>query len=136
MPTKSTRSLPQRIVMCLLCSAMLAISGCKQANQEIAGISIPIPEKMTRNADKNFAPLPGFEDGQASYEGKVSPAEIFTFYQEVMAAKGWQPTARFSEHQDRIAYTKDNRIVLIRYEQVRGGTTVLTIMVGTENPPK
>ena len=136
MPTKSIRSLSQRMVMCLLCGAMLAMSGCKQTNQEIAGVSIPIPEKMTRNADKNFAPISGFEDGQASYEGKVSPADIFTFYQEVMAAKGWQPNSRFANQKDRIAYTKGNRVVLIRYNQTPAGTTVLTVMVGTQNPPK
>ena len=136
MPTVSIRSLPQRMVVCVLCSVMLAMSGCKETNQEIAGVSIPIPDKMTKNADKSFAPIPGFEDGQASYEGKVSPADIFTFYQEVMAAKGWQPNSWFADQKDRIAYTKGNRVVLIRYNQTPAGTTVLTVMVGTQNPPK
>ena len=136
MPKKGKRSFLRCAAICLPCIALVVMTGCRQTNEVIAGVSIPIPEKMTKNPDKRFDTIPGFEDGQASYEGKTSPADIFSFYQEVMAAKGWQPTARFSEHKDRIAYTKDNRIVLIRYEQVPGGTTVLTIMVGTENPPK
>ncbi len=136
MPKKFSHSFLRCAVMCLPCIVLLVMTGCQRANEVIAGVSIPIPEKMTKNADKSFAPIPGFEDGQASYEGRVSPDEIFTFYQEVMAAKGWQPTARFAEHKDRIAYTKDNRIVLIRYQQIPDGTTVLTVMVGTQNPPK
>jgi hypothetical protein len=136
MPKKFTHSLLRRAVMCLPCIVLLVMTGCQRTNEVIAGVSIPIPEKMTKNADKSFAPIPGFEDGQASYEGKVSPDEIFTFYQEVMPAKGWQPTARLAEHKNQIAYTKDNRIVLIRYDQIPDGTTVLTVMVGTQNPPK
>jgi hypothetical protein len=128
--------LPERLVLCLACAVLLAVTSCQKRDAEIAGLSIPIPEKMTKNPDKVFDPVPGFQDGQASYEGKVPPVEIFTFYQEVMAAKGWQPTPRFSNGQDRIAYTKGNRLVLIKYNQIPDGTTVLTVMVGTQDPPK
>jgi len=128
--------LPERLMLCLACAVLLAVTACQKRDAEIAGLSIPIPEKMTKNPDKVFDPVPGFKDGQASYEGKVPPVEIFNFYQEVMAAKGWQPTARFSNGQDRIAYTKGNRLVLIRYNQIPDGTTVLTVMVGTQDPPR
>ena len=70
-------------------------------------------------------------------ERKVTPKEIFDFYQEVMAAKGWQPTARFAgEQQDSIGYTKGTRLVLVKYNANPDGTTVLTVMVGTQDPPK
>jgi hypothetical protein len=115
---------------------LLAAAGCQQQNAEIAGLSIPIPEKMTKNPDKVFDPIPEFKDGQASYQGNVAPMAIFTFYQNVMAAKGWQPTARFSNGKDRIAYTKGNRILLVGYNQNPDGITVLTLMVGTQDPPK
>jgi len=116
---------------------MLAVFGCQRRITEvIAGEEIPIPDKMTKNADKAIEPIPGFEEGQVSYQGKVTPAEIFTFYQEVMAAKGWQPTARFADKKDRIAYTKGNKLVLIRYEEIPNGPTILTILVGTQDLPK
>lgn len=116
---------------------LLIIAGCQRSNEVIAGLEIPIPEKMTKNPDKVFDPIPGFQDGQASYQGKVTPKEIFDFYQEVMAAKGWQPTARFAgDQKDSIAYTKGNRLVLVKYNANPDGTTVLTLMVGTQDPPK
>jgi hypothetical protein len=116
---------------------LLITTGCQKRNEVIAGLEIPIPEKMTKNPDKVFDPIPGFQDGQASYQGKVTPKEIFNFYQEVMAAKGWQPTSRFAgNEQNSIAYTKGNRLLLVRYNENPDGTTVLTLMVGTQDPPK
>jgi hypothetical protein len=116
---------------------LLITTGCQKRNEVIAGLEIPIPEKMTKNPDKVFDPIPGFQDGQASYQGKATPKEIFNFYQEVMAAKGWQPTARFAgNEQDSIAYTKGNRLLLVKYNANPDGITVLTLMVGTQDPPK
>ena len=135
MPKRYKDSALQHVVLCLVC-ALLLIAGCQRRDAVIAGVDIPIPEKMTKNPDKVFDPVPGFKDGQASYQGKVAPTEIFSFYQEVMAAKGWQPTARFSNGKDQISYTKENRLVLIRYNQDPDGSTVLTVMVGTQDPPK
>jgi hypothetical protein len=127
---------PRGDLLCLAFMFSLIMAGCQQQNAEIAGLSIPVPEKMTKNPDKVFVTIPEFKDGQASYQGNVSPMAIFTFYQHVMAAKGWQPTARFSNGKDRIAYTKGNRILLVQYNQIPDGTTVLTLMVGTQDPPK
>ena len=76
------------------------------------------------------------EDGQVSYQRKIAPAEIFTFYQETMAARGWQPNSWFAGQKDQIAYTKGNRVALIYYTPTPDGTTVLTLMVGTQYPPK
>ena len=135
MPKNLRLSSLQHLVLCLSCVLLLG-TGCQRQDAVIAGVDIPIPEKMTKNPDKVFDPVPGFKDGQASYQGKVPPMEIFSFYQEVMAAKGWQPTARFSNGKDQIAYTKENRLVLVRYNQDPDGTTVLTVMVGTQDPPK
>jgi hypothetical protein len=127
----------QRLVLWVPCILLLILTGCQKRNEVIAGLEIPIPDKMTKNPDKVFDPIPGFQDGQASYQGKVTPKEIFNFYQEVMAAKGWQPTARFAgDQQDSIGYTKGNRLVLVKYNENPDGTTVLTVMVGTQDPPK
>jgi len=123
-------------LLCLAFMFSVIMAGCQQQNAEIAGLSIPVPEKMTKNPDKVFVTIPEFKDGQVSYQGNVAPMAIFTFYQHVMAAKGWQPTARFSNGKDRIAYTKGNRILLVQYNQIPDGTTVLTLKVGTQDPPK
>jgi hypothetical protein len=76
------------------------------------------------------------EDGQVSYQRKIAPAEIFTFYQETMPGRGWQPNSWFAGQKDQIAYTKGNRVALIYYTPTPDGTTVLTLMVGTQYPPK
>ena len=134
---KSKYSSLQRWMLWVPCILLLITTGCQKRNEVIAGLEIPIPEKMTKNPDKVFDPIPGFQDGQASYQGKVTPKEIFNFYQEVMAAKGWQPTSRFAgNQQDSIAYTKGNRLVLVKYNENPDGITVLTLMVGTQDPPK
>jgi hypothetical protein len=127
----------QRLLLWMPFIVLLITTGCQKRNEVIAGLEIPIPEKMTKNPDKVFDPIPGFQDGQASYQGKVTPKEIFNFYQEVMAAKGWQPTSRFAgNEQNSIAYTKGNRLLLVKYNENPDGTTVLTLMVGTQDPPK
>jgi hypothetical protein len=126
----------QRGMLCLACIVVLIIAGCQRKDEVVGGVDIPIPAKMTKNQDKPFDPIPGMADGQVSYQGKVRPKEIFDFYQEVMAARGWQPTARFAEHKNSIGYTKDNKLVLVRYNENPDGTTVLTVMVGTQDPPK
>ena len=127
----------QRVLLWMPFIVLLITTGCQKRNEVIAGLEIPIPEKMTKNPDKVFDPVPGFQDGQASYQGKVTAKEIFNFYQEVMAAKGWQPTARFAgDEQNSIGYTKGNRLVLVKSNENPDGTTVLTIMVGTQDPPK
>jgi hypothetical protein len=134
---KSSHSSLRRFLLWMPFITLLILTGCQKRNEVIAGLEVPIPAKMTKNPDKVFDPIPGFKDGQVSYEGKVTPKEIFDFYQEVMAAKGWQPTARFAgNEQNSLAYTKGNRLVLVKYNENPDGTTVLTLMVGTQDPPK
>jgi hypothetical protein len=130
------RAFQQHLGLWLSCILVLAVIGCQRKDETIGGVEIPIPANMTKNSDKVFDPVPGMEDGQASYQGKVTPKEIFTFYQEVMAARGWEPTARFAEQQNSIGYTKGSKLVLVRYNENPDGTTVLTLMVGSQDPPK
>ena len=126
-----------KIASALLCVLVLVAGGCsRRITENVGGINIAIPPKMTKVPDKKFEPVKGLDDGQVTYEGNVSPDDIFTFYQEIMAADGWQPTSRFSKHKNRIAYTKEKRVVLVSYDQTPSPDikTVLTIMVGTDNP--
>jgi hypothetical protein len=52
--------------------------------------------EMRKIPAKAFDPIPGFEAGQASFEGRVRPGEIYSFYQEVMEARGWRPHGFFA----------------------------------------
>lgn len=119
----------------LLFIGVLLFAGCQRQDETIAGVTIPIPGEMKKLQDKYFDPIAGFEDGQAYYRGRVGPREIFTFYQENMAARGWEPTTFMAGKKDQYAYTKDNRICLVWYTRNDDDTTNLLIMVGTLKPP-
>jgi hypothetical protein len=56
---KSNGSLLQRSALWVLCFLLLIVSGCQNRNEMIAGLEIPIPQKMTKNPDKVFDPIPG-----------------------------------------------------------------------------
>ena len=128
---------PQCVSLWLLCLLVLVNVGCqRRQNADIAGVNIPIPDKMTKLPDKGFVPVRGFEDGQVVYQGKVTRDEVFNFYQEVLAAKSWQPNTYFAAEKDRIAYMKGNRVLLVTYSPNPDGTTVLVLMVGSQYPPK
>ena len=59
-----------RVLLWMPFIVLLITTGCQKRNEVIAGLEIPIPEKMTKNPDKVFDPVPGFQDGQASYRRK------------------------------------------------------------------
>ena len=128
--------LPPLALLILLFAVPLFSSGCERRDAVIAGVAIPIPSQMKKIPDKVFDPIPGFNDGQATYEGRVPPGEIFTFYQENMAARGWQPTSFMVDQKDQVTYTKGNRVCLIWDTANDDETSVLTILVGTLEPAK
>ena len=117
-------------------SLFLLIAGCQSRDEVISGVNVPYPKEMQKIPDKNFDRVPGFESGQASFLGRVMPGEIYTFYQEIMQARGWKPNAYFAGEKDQLAYTKGNKAVLISYHENADGTSDLTILVGPNKPPK
>jgi hypothetical protein len=118
----------------LIFALPLLPAGCQRQGDVIAGITIPVPPQLKKIPDKVFEPIPGFKDGQATYQGKVAPGEILTFYQENMEARGWKPTTFMGGQKDQLTYTKDNRVCLVWYTTNDDQTTALTIMVGTLKP--
>jgi hypothetical protein len=112
----------------------MAIAGCQKRDAVIAGVSIPVPYQMKEVRDKAFEPVPGFEDGQASFRGKVARGEVFSFYQENMEARGWKPTSFMVSGKDQITYTKRDKICLVWYTPDPDGTATLIIMIGTFKP--
>jgi hypothetical protein len=124
------------IFAALACTVLVATAGCERQDEQIAGLSIPVPSEMKKVPDKVFSPIPGFKDGQATFTGKMTPDDIFTFYQRAMAAQGWKPTTFMREGKNQVTYTKDNRACLVWYTMGPDGNAILTIMVGTLEPPK
>jgi hypothetical protein len=59
----------------------------------------------------------------------MDPREIVGFYQREMPARAWNPKARLVAEGGALAYTKDNRSLLITIGRSEGYTT-LTILVG------
>jgi len=115
-------------------SLVLLIAGCQQRDEVIAGVDVPIPPQMQKIPDKGFDPIPGFDAGQASFQGRVPPGKLYTFYQEVMEAQGWKPDGFFAGEKDQLAYTKGNKALLITYHENGNGTSDLIIMVGLGRP--
>src|SRR5215813_8562652 len=88
---KSKPSSLQRVLLGVAFIVLLITTGCQKRNEVIAGLEIPIPQKMTKNPDKVFDPIPGFQDGQASYQGKVTPKEILIFIKKSWRLKVGNP---------------------------------------------
>lgn len=122
------------VLMGVFASIAFWSSACQRQDETIAGVTIPIPSGMKKLRDKVFKPIAGFDDGQASYRGRVNPGEIFTFYQENMEPRGWKPTAFLADKENHYTYARGNRICLVWSTPNNDGTTDLTIMVGTSRP--
>jgi hypothetical protein len=115
-------------------SLVLLVAGCQNRDEVIAGVDVPIPAEMRKIPDKGFDAIPGFEAGQASFQGRVAPGEIYRFYQEVMVARGWKPTGFFAGKKDQLAYSKGNKAILITHHENGDGSSSLTILVGPATP--
>jgi hypothetical protein len=120
--------------MALICMLLATLSGCQKKDATIAGVDIPIPSQMKQISDKVAEAIPGYDDGQAAFQGKAAEGEIFNFYQENMEARGWKPTTFMVSKKEQLAYTKDGRICLVWYTPNSDGTTSLIIMIGTTQP--
>jgi hypothetical protein len=120
--------------MALICMFLATLSGCQKKDVTIAGVDIPIPSQMKKISDKVAEAIPGYDDGQAAFQGKAAEGEIFNFYQENMEARGWKPTTFMVSKKGQLAYTKDGRICLVWYTPNSDGTTSLIIMIGTTQP--
>lgn len=125
------RSLSLRVVLALSCLIIISQScGFRQRDEIIAGVSVPIPRGMSTAADQRAeVTLPGFGGGQAAYRGRVAPEEIIAFYQRELPARGWRPNASLVTKGGALAYSKENKSVLIMVAK-HDGDTILTVIVG------
>jgi hypothetical protein len=118
----------------LLWVPLLAACSLEQPDEEreeyIAGISVPIPGGMYRSTEQRVElTLPGMEGGEVSFSGRVDPKDVVRFYQREMLARGWTPKASLVSEGGTLAYTRDNRSVLVRIGRTNG-QTVVSILAG------
>ncbi|HEU5464924.1 MAG TPA: hypothetical protein VFV82_12400 [Candidatus Binatia bacterium] len=114
----------------LLIMSLLA-NGCARVKDEtIAGVLIPVPAGMIRDAENaSEMSLLGFGAGQASFHGTMGSEEVVEFYRNEMAARGWQPNMNLRSGGAMLAYSKEGKTLLIGIGQQQGETQ-LTLTVG------
>ena len=106
-------------------------TGCSRSQDEtIAGVTVPVPKSMTRNADKPVeVSLLGFGAGSATFHGDMDPEEIVEFYKKEMPARGWQTNMNVRSGGAMLAYGKEGKTLLIGVGR-QDGKTHLTLTVG------
>jgi len=110
--------------------SLLAISCGGSYEETIAGVKLPVPKGMNRTGDKPVEiSLFGFGAGQATFRGDIEPEKIVEFYKKEMAARGWQPSMKLQSGGAMLAYTKENKTVLVAIGKEKTDT-VLNLTVG------
>lgn len=110
----------------------LSPSSCSIGEQEevIAGVTIPIPRGMSKATDQRVElTLPGFGGGTVSFRGSTDPNKIIGFYEKEMPGRGWKPNASLVSRGGVLAYSKDNKSVIIMVGKSEGQTS-LSVTVG------
>ena len=69
----------QRVLLWMPFIVLLITTGCQKRNEVIAGLEIPIPEKMTKNPDKVFDPVPGFRTVKHLIKEKLQRKKYLIF---------------------------------------------------------
>jgi hypothetical protein len=102
----------------------------EEREEYIAGVAVPIPAGLYRSTEKRVElTLPGVEGGEVSFAGRVDPRDVVRFYQKEMPARGWTSKGSLVSEGGALAYTRDNRSVLIRIGR-NNGQTVVSILAG------
>jgi hypothetical protein len=125
------RSELRRAAMVGLLIVSFLANGCARVKDEtIAGVLVPVPAGMIRDAEKpSEMSLLGFGAGQASFHGNMGSEEVVEFYRNEMAARGWQPNINLRSGGAMLAYSKEGKTLLIGIGQQQGETQ-LTLTVG------
>src|SRR3990172_93202 len=109
----------------------LSLAGCSSSYEEtVAGVKVPIPNGMTKSQAKGIElSLPGFGGAQASFQGNLEPDKIVEFYKQEMPARGWEASIGVVSSGGMIAYSKENKTVVVMVSKGAGGSS-LSITVG------
>lgn len=106
-------------------------TGCSRSQDEtIAGVIVPVPKAMKRNAEKPVEmSLLGFGAGSVTFHGDLDTEQIVEFYKKEMPARGWQTNMNVRSGGAMLAYSKEGKTLLIGVSQ-QDGKTHLTLTVG------
>jgi hypothetical protein len=109
----------------------VAASGCGGSYEEtIAGVTVPVPKAMSKSSDKPVEmKILGFGAGQASFHGDMESDKIVEFYKKELPARGWQPNMSMRSGGAMLAYTKEEKTVLVAIGKQNNDTS-LTLTVG------
>jgi len=123
-----------RPLACLLVLFTI-FAGCDgQYEETVSGVKVPIPRGMNKTEEQGVQiSLPGFGGGQASFQGNIDPEKVIEFYKKEMPARGWKPNLSVVSRGGMLAYSKENKTVLVATGK-REGNTILTITVGGTGP--
>ncbi|HXV80233.1 MAG TPA: hypothetical protein VEG60_10180 [Candidatus Binatia bacterium] len=129
-----------RLALIFLGLIIVLASGCvpKHQDEELAGVSVPIPAGMKKlPTSSNKLDLgPGQKGEQASFRGEIPREEIVRFYIDVLPTAEWQPDAELGREIDGYAFKRGNQVIAIRIQEGSAGVSTLTVMakVGEFHP--
>ncbi|MGH7772085.1 MAG: hypothetical protein ACREQA_07575 [Candidatus Binatia bacterium] len=112
----------------------LSLMGCaiEQRDEVIGGATVPIPRGMSKAKEQKAELIvPGFGGEQVAYRGSTDPEEIIEFYKKEMPLRGWRPNAAIVTRGGLLAYTKENKSVLITVSKSGSDTTLAVTVAGT-----
>ena len=111
---------------------VLSVGCAEQRDEVIAGVAVPIPRGMSKDKDqKAELTVPGFGGEQVVYHGSTDPEEVITFYKKEMPLRGWKPNASLVTRGGLLAYSKENKSVLITVSKSGSDTSLAVLVAGT-----
>ena len=124
---------PGRVLLMVAFLALLA-PGCSGSYEDtVAGVKVPIPSGMTKSQGKGIElSLPGFGGAQASFQGGMAPDKVIEFYKQEMPARGWEASIGVVSSGGMIAYSKENKTVVVMVTKSDGGSSLSITVGGTE----
>ena len=109
----------------------LLLSACGGSRDEtISGVMIPVPSAMKKGSEKPVElSFLGLGAGQVTFHGNMETDKLIEFYKKEMVSRGWQPSMNLLSGGAMLAYSKDNKSVMIGIGK-QNNETVLSLTVG------
>lgn len=106
----------------------------RERSINLAGVAVPVPDGMKKVSGRE-APSGPRDEEKIALKGNVSPSMIARFYHSVMPANDWQPDASLSAAEGGYAFTRGRQKLIIKVDEPKPDTSILTIMVNSGEVP-
>ena len=128
----NARAVLHRSLIIGLMGLAVICAGCSSFYEEtVAGVNVPIPGGMTKSQAKGIElSLPGFGGAQASFQGGLAPDKVIEFYKQEMPARGWEPSIGVVASGGMLAYSKENKTVVVMVMKSNGGSSLSITVAG------